>query len=249
MVNKLNSSQKFLIRGWVSSLIIALALAMFEAVNVFILDKIVLPKFLKITIEIGLLTLEMLATLYFFVYKPMTLLLNKDLNRAHQQKEQIFKVYSDVLYSVSQGKINLWETDQILSLNQDGESLGHIMLKKPEDVNNARELTMKILKKEHVEPKHGNHIILCVSEATTNVIKHAFYGHLEIRKLEGYIRVYISDYGPGMDLQKLPNFLLLQGCSTKESMGVGFTLMFKYSEKVYLAPWEHGTVLALDFKI
>ncbi|WP_425805198.1 ATP-binding protein [Desulfitobacterium sp. Sab5] len=249
-INETNPYRDFLIRGGIVSLIIAVALAIFEIANMFILDNFVLPKYVNLLIEIGMLTVEMIPTLYFFVYKPMKFLLNKDLERTKQQKEQIFKVYSDVLYSASQGKINLWETDQIAPLNQEGELIGHIMLKRSEDVNNARELTTKILKKHHVEQKRSNHIILCVSEATTNVIKHAFYGHLEIRKLDNsYLRIFISDSGPGMDLQKLPNFLLLQGFSTKDSMGVGFTLMFKYAEKVYLAPWSHGTILALDFAI
>jgi len=178
----------------------------------------------------------------------LTRSLRDKLTRAQQQKQEIYQVYSDVMFSITQGKFNLLDFEQIQPLCQEGILLGQIDLNVPEDVNNARELMTRILQDQQIEPKERYHIILCVSEATTNVIKHAKYGSLVIRKVRGYLRVCISDRGPGMNLEKLPKFIFLHGYSTKNSMGAGFGLMYKYAERISLSLLEDGTELVLDFK-
>ena len=176
-------------------------------------------------------------------------LLEKDLNMIKEQKRHIFQVYSDVIFSVTQGKFNLLNHDQVLTLCLEGELLNKTAVIKPEDVNEARELATRILKEQPLQSKDTYHVILCISEAVTNALKHANVGSLEIRKIKGSLRACISDCGPGMDLSKLPNLVFLQGFSTKISMGYGFTIMYKYAEKIYLASSNEGTFLALDFKI
>jgi len=176
-------------------------------------------------------------------------LLEKDLNMVKEQKRHIFQVYSDVIFSVTQGKFNLLNHDQVLTLCLEGELLNKTAIIKPEDVNEARELATRILKEQPLRSKDTYHVILCISEAVTNALKHANAGSLELRKIEGSLRACISDCGPGMDLSKLPNMVFFQGFSTKISMGYGYTIMYKYAEKIYLASSNEGTFLALDFKI
>lgn len=174
-------------------------------------------------------------------------LLEKDLNRVKEQEQNIFKVYSDFIFSITHGKFNLLNYDQILTLNLEGELLGKVAVMKPQDVNEARELAARILKEQPLQSKDVYHVILCISEAVTNVLKHANGGSMEIRQIEGSLRACISDCGPGMDLSKLPNIIFVQGFSTKISMGYGYTIMNKYAEKIYLSPSNAGTSLAMDF--
>lgn len=145
-------------------------------------------------------------------------------------------------------KFILLDYKKVLPLCQEGELLGKITIAKPEDVNSARELTAEILQ-EQFQQKEIYKVILCISEAATNVIKYANTGYLEIRKILAGIRACIVDSGPGMDLRKPPSLILQQGFTTKDSLGAGFTLMYKYSQKVYLSTSEEGTILVLDFNL
>lgn len=90
-------------------------------------------------------------------------------------------------------------------------------------------------------------MILCVSEAATNIIKHAGEGTIQSRTDKNTVRVIFSDNGPGMDYDKLPDMIFVNGFSTQDSLGYGFSIINKFADKINLATSKNGTVLALDF--
>lgn len=211
---------------------IAVILITLRIMHMILIDKIAVPLTRITVIDVQLGLAVVILILYF---------------KTHRQ--ETYQVYGDILFSVTQGRFNLIKSKQILPLCQEGKLLGQIDLSVPEDVNKARELMIRVLNDLLIEPKEKYHILLCISEASTNVIKHADHGSLSIRKVKEYLRVCISDYGPGMDLEKLSKCIFLQGYSTKDSMGTGFCFMFKFTERVFLALSQEGTELILDFKI
>ena len=115
------------------------------------------------------------------------------------------------------------------------------------DVNAARESIAAYLEKQGCSQQHLAHIVLSISEAVTNTIKHAGYGIMQIRALNHGIWVNVVDQGPGMDFDKLPNMIFLQGFSSTVSMGYGFSIIYRFADKIYLSTSERGTYLAMDF--
>jgi anti-sigma regulatory factor (Ser/Thr protein kinase) len=91
--------------------------------------------------------------------------------------------------------------------------------------------------------------ILVLSEAITNTIKHAELGKMTLVESveEEEIRFVIEDNGPGFPLKDLPKNTLLAGCSTKKSMGQGFTLMMKIAKQVILYTSPRGSTIILTF--
>lgn len=175
--------------------------------------------------------------------------IEKNLQREKKQKNQLLKVYSDVISAVTQGKLTLVNPLEVVSFAKEGDLWGKLLLEKPVDVNQARELVGQVLEQKQSSVRNLMLLKLCVSEAATNALKHAGSGEVEIRKVKDFCRIIISDNGPGMEYDKLPHMIFLQGFSTKISLGVGFSLIYKYADKIYLLTSDNGTLLMLDFQL
>jgi len=180
----------------------------------------------------------------FFKEKRM---LEEDLEKSKMERDKIFNVYRDVIFSVTQGKFNLLNESESNPISCEGNLLTEVKIAQLSDVNTARVLINKTLAHEKYSPEKINHAMLCISEAATNVIKHANYGVMQIRKINNGIRVTIADDGPGMEMDKLPNMVFLNGFSTKISCGYGFGIINKFADKIYLTSSKNGTFLTMDF--
>lgn len=174
-------------------------------------------------------------------------MLMENLEKSKTERDKIFNVYKDVIYAVTQGKFNLLNESESIPISCEGNLITEEKIEQPGDVNTARVLINKVLEQERYSPERINHAMLCVSEAATNAIKHANYGIMQIRRIDQGIRVSIADEGPGMDLEKLPNMIFLNGFSTKISCGYGFGIINKFADKIYLTTSSNGTFVAMDF--
>lgn len=174
-------------------------------------------------------------------------MLEEGLEKSKMERDKIFNVYRDVIFSVTQGKFNLLNESESNPISCEGNLLTEVKIVQPSDVNTARVLINKMLAQEKHSPEKINHAMLCISEAATNVIKHANYGVMQIRKIDNGIRVTIADEGPGMEMDKLPNMVFLNGFSTKISCGYGFGIINKFADKICLTTSRNGTFLAMDF--
>lgn len=161
--------------------------------------------------------------------------------------EEAFNSCKNFLLSFSQGKFNLITYEECLSIAQEGILCCSTELKKPEDVDTARQLIVGFLNENSSIKRNVMHLMLCISEASTNVIKYAGEGSLQIRKLDGKVRIIVTDRGKGLDFDILPNIITSKGFSTKNSLGYGFTIMNKFADKIYLFTSKTGTFLAQDF--
>ncbi len=176
-------------------------------------------------------------------------MLVRDLEETKEQKDKIFRVYRDVMFSVTQGKFQLLGETEIAEKASAGEMLEEVKLITREDVSKARESINNCMQGMNFSTREIMHTTLCISEAATNVLKHAERGFMQVRQLPDRLRIVISDFGPGLDFDKLPNMIFLQGFSTKISMGYGFSLIFRFADNIFMFTSNHGTNLVLDFKL
>lgn len=174
-------------------------------------------------------------------------LLEQDLQSAKEQRQKIFKVYSDVIYSVTQGKFNLVSYKEFVLIENEGVLKCETKLETAEDVEKVRSVVKQNLTPLGFSEDRIDKILLCISEAATNVVKHAKDGSVQVRELNASVRLVVLDHGPGMDFEKLPNMIFLKGFSTKISLGVGFSLIYMFADKIYLSTSKNGTFLAMDF--
>lgn len=174
-------------------------------------------------------------------------MIERDLQNTRMQREKIFHVYRDVICAVTQGKFNLMNYEEFELLKCEGVLQEEVIIAAVTDVNAAQESIAAYLEKQGCSQQHLAHIVLSISEAVTNAIKHAGYGLMQIRALDHGVRISVADQGPGMDFDKLPNMIFQQGFSTKVSMGYGFSIIYRFADKIYLATSKNGTYLAMDF--
>lgn len=172
--------------------------------------------------------------------------MRSELLTQRKQKEEIFNVYKDVIYAVTQGKLLLINQEEIKDFLNQGNLLAEITINKPEDVGVCRDLARKFLTHYLNDPIKIKKIILAVSEGATNVIKHAQNGKFSIIEYNGYLRLIFNDRGPGMPYDKIPHMVLFKGFSTKISLGCGFSLIYHCSDKLGIYTSSSGTTLILE---
>jgi len=167
--------------------------------------------------------------------------------RKKQQREAIFKVYKDVIYAVTQGKFLLVNVHEIYCYTDEGVKLAAVNIFTNKDVGLARQITRQVVKDVFPEYDKIQKILLCVSEAATNILKHAGPGQLIIKKTsDDSLRFIFNDHGPGIDIEYLPSMLFYKGFSTKTSLGYGFNLIYSIVDKMILSSSPNGTTVAFD---
>ncbi|WP_246310047.1 ATP-binding protein [Paenibacillus alginolyticus] len=163
------------------------------------------------------------------------------------KEDAIWNVYRDVIYAVTQQKFLLIRESEIDPYKQ-GDIMCEAAITERSDIPKARELAKQSLLDNGVPAAKVMSHILLISEAITNILKHAYKGKLTLIKGETMLHVLVEDSGPGFPLKLLPNTTLMAGYSTKKSLGQGFTLMMKIAQQVVLSTIPNvGTTLILVF--
>lgn len=165
------------------------------------------------------------------------------------QEEVIRRAYVDVLDAVTGGKLVLVtekELDEAL-----GEPLGdERTIDAAEQLPNARAAICVEIEHRFPDCKLIHDFMNPVGEALNNVLKHAGSGTYQVfAKTTDTVQVAISDSGPGIDFRNLPKATLVQGYSTTATLGAGFTIMLKMSDRVLLTTRPGRTVIVLEFDV
>lgn len=163
--------------------------------------------------------------------------------RIHRQQ---MEAYREAILAVTSGRLHLTTPEEMARLSTDGTLLTGGQVNQASDIVQARAQVAALLTGAF-PPARKYGILLSLSEALTNVVKHADGGKWAIRQTDKALRVVIEDTGPGIRLTELPKATLMQHYSTKKSLGSGFTLMLYYSDRIYLATGKDGTSLVLEF--
>jgi anti-sigma regulatory factor (Ser/Thr protein kinase) len=160
------------------------------------------------------------------------------------EEDEIWQVYRDVIYAVTQRKFMLIRQQEVERYKQ-GKLLCKATIMERPDIPKAREMAKQSFLDMGIPQTIVMSHLLVISEAITNILKHAREGTMLIVESSSHIYVLVEDRGPGFPLKLLPNTTLMAGYSTKKSLGQGFTLMMKMTELVMLStiPGEGSTLI------
>ncbi len=172
---------------------------------------------------------------------------NQSLPVENSNEDAVWHVYRDVIYAVTQKKFLLIRKSEVDYYKQ-GNIICEASIRERSDIPAARDLARQRLLEIGISPSALMSQLLLISEAITNILKHAKEGKLTIVKTEAKVHVLVEDKGTGIPLKLLPNTVLMAGYSTKKSLGQGFTLMMKMAEQVLLSTIPNeGTTVILVF--
>lgn len=156
------------------------------------------------------------------------------------------QVYKDVIYAVTNGKLLLMEREEIIKYAHEGEKIASMEISEAVDVGKARNIAEEIAKNFKLSDPRIYDLVVCVSEAVTNVIKHARIGYMYVKKTKEKLQIWVEDEGPGIDFSQLPTFTLRKGFSTKPSLGYGFTILLELLDQLLLCTSAQGTIVVLE---
>jgi anti-sigma regulatory factor (Ser/Thr protein kinase) len=166
--------------------------------------------------------------------------------RVLRQEEAIRQAYIDVLDAVTGGKLVLMRPDE-LEADLGKDVVPAQPLHGPEQLGEARAKLRDALAELHPADEEG--FLLAVSEALTNAIKHGGGGEWCVRRTRTAVQVVVDDYGTGIDFRTLPKATLVPGFSTKQSLGMGFTIMLDVCDRLLLTTQPGRTTLVLEMHL
>jgi anti-sigma regulatory factor (Ser/Thr protein kinase) len=210
-----------------------------------ILKKI---KYLNINVDIQNAMVKAYAIFEKDLFSQSTLLLEQENVIIFQKEQSKWEVYRDVIFAATQGRFLLISEEEV-SNYYEGLVFCEGIINDRSDIPKCRNLAKVSLEHKGFDKAKVMSCLLVLSEAITNTIKHAEKGKMTLVESEqnNEIRFVIEDRGPGFSLKELPKATLLEGYSTKKSMGQGFTLMMKMAKKILLFTSPKGSTLILTF--
>ncbi len=149
---------------------------------------------------------------------------------------------AQVVLAVTEGALHLVEPDQIPEIGAIDLDLS---LEIEASYQAIRERLRELGSQIQFSDEQTEDLILAAGEAVTNAIKHAQNGRCQICVTEQEVVVRVSDQGEGIHPDALPETLFQAGFSTKVSLGLGYTLLLKLVDEMWLATGPAGTVLQL----
>ncbi|GGE29817.1 hypothetical protein GCM10011391_05420 [Pullulanibacillus camelliae] len=172
---------------------------------------------------------------------------------AHPKEETFgnqekWKVYRDVIFAATQEKFLLVNQHELHAF-QNGQVLFQSMIEQIPDIANVRNTVRGILESMGYTKSDLMSLLLVLSEAVTNTLKHAEGGKTQLvyDSNNDELKIVVEDSGAGFPLEQLPKATLMAGYSTKKSLGQGFNLMLKMSKQLCLHTTNQGSTIVLVF--
>jgi anti-sigma regulatory factor (Ser/Thr protein kinase) len=144
---------------------------------------------------------------------------------------------------VTHGKLHLVDAAEI---PEEGRPLLEVSLEDRAGYATLQKAIPQIGAEAGMRPEDASDLLLAVGEAATNAIKHATGGRCAVFQASDRLIGRVWDQGTGIRPQNLAATIFMPGFSTKISLGMGYTLMLKLVERVWLATGPEGTVVQLE---
>jgi anti-sigma regulatory factor (Ser/Thr protein kinase) len=166
--------------------------------------------------------------------------------RALQAEIEKKHFYQEVIRSVTLGKFELVEREALPEL---GRRIADLPVQDGPQYAVARDAIQKTAETAGMSEERGEELVLAAGEAITNAMKHAHGGRCVIYATDDSVIVRVSDEGGGIASKDIPAVVLMPGFSTKVSLGMGYTLILKLSDHVWLSTDPTGTTLQMEKKL
>lgn len=169
----------------------------------------------------------------------------KAAQRALEEKDRaIRQAYVDVVSSVTGGKFVIMTEQELVAAL--GEPVTEVIGIEYETLSDTRRRVFDAME-EMGTSADPSEAIVAYSEAATNALKHAGRGRCQVFRKDGMLQVLVSDEGGGIDFELLPRAAVTPGFSTKQTLGMGFTIMLDLSDRLLLATRPGCTEVVLEF--
>lgn len=183
---------------------------------------------------------------YVFTASDITERKLADENRRQMQKDldtQKRQFYRDTIRSVTQGKLEICDRSEMRPYTSGGEI--EFEVSSTRDAAPARRRLREFCAAKGLQGDRLESFIVGVGEALTNAVKHGVRGHVRAGIEDGAIWVAVVDSGRGIDSVILPHVTLMRGFSTKQSLGLGYSIMLEVADRIMLSTGGRGTVVVL----
>lgn len=170
-----------------------------------------------------------------------------DITERHQFEEYQREFSRRTIEAATDGKLLIREQDEIMQLA--GPSLMSWTITRAEDLEEVRHAVAEAARTAGMDEERIFDFILCISEATTNAVKHAGSGTLSLHKTDDTLLAVVVDHGPGIQAINLPEVALKRSYSTAVSLGMGYKAMISLADIVYLATGPAGTTVAIAMSL
>lgn len=158
-----------------------------------------------------------------------------------------FQAYQQVVHMLTQGTLCLMEQAEYKAKYDHEKPLMVLPIQGKEDVAHIRHVVDSFLQERIPNWKDParNRILVGLTEAVTNVVKHTPGGQVLVYIDEVGPRFHVLDEGPGLKLSSLSYLLFAKGFSTSGSLGAGFPVMMAFFKQILVCSSPEGTKLVL----
>lgn len=155
--------------------------------------------------------------------------------------------YRQTILAATEGKLLISERVEIVEMA--GTALDEWHIDSLDDVARIRTATTKLAREAGMDEERIYDFIGCVVESTANAAKHANGGIASLHKRDHNLLFVVSDSGHGIGALSLPDVALTRGYTTAGTLGMGYKVMIRFADKVYLATGPDGTIVASEMKL
>lgn len=154
--------------------------------------------------------------------------------------------YREVIRAVTRGKFELVDGADVPEL---GELVADLPCATGPEYAAARKAVRQLCLEVGMSEERAADLLLAAGEAITNAMKHAREGRCLLYRAKAALALRVTDRGGGIASHQLPASILTPGFSTKVSLGMGYTMMLKLCDRVWLATGPEGTLIQLEKKV
>lgn len=161
-----------------------------------------------------------------------------------EKDKDILRAYVDVFSAVTGGRLIIMKMEEVKAAL--GKPLSEERtISAYEDLSCVREELAGIVEREFPF-LNLDQLTVAVCEAATNAVKHGGGGRVRIFGQDSTIQIAISDSGPGINFSVLPKATLTTGFSTTKTLGLGFSVMLEFCDRVLLSTEPGNTTIVLE---
>ncbi len=150
----------------------------------------------------------------------------------------------EVLLAVTGSRLALCDDSELRAMLP-GEPLFRRVVQQPVDVSESRAAMRDIVNQHGLLKERLYDFEAAATEATTNALKHAGCGIVELYVQGTEVLVLVSDKGPGIAPADLARATLEKGYSTRVSLGMGFKMMWELADMLAVSTGDTGTTILI----